>query len=95
MAVPQATVPTGGAVEQVRVQAQVPDWQVCGATHARPQVPQLLLSVAVVTHRPAQSVWPVGQTQRPPEQVVPAGQRLPHIPQLLASVDVLMQRSTQ
>ena len=95
MAVPQATVPTGGAEVQVRTHAQVPAWQVCGDVHARPQVPQLLLSVAVVTQRPAQSVWPVGHTQRPPEQVVPAGQRLPQVPQLAASVETLMHRSTQ
>ena len=95
MAVPHAMVPGAGAAVQVSVQAQVPDWQVCGETHARPQAPQLLLLDEVLTQVVPQSVWPVGQTQRPPEQVVPEGQRLPQVPQLLASVDVLMQVEPQ
>ena len=63
----------------------MPPVQVCPAAQALPQAPQLSRSVAVVTHAPAQAVWPDGHCieamHMPPVQVLPAGQVLPQVPQ--------------
>ena len=59
---------------------------------ARPQAPQLLTSVAVLTQAEPQYVWPVAQPQTPARQSWPVGQRLPHEPQLVASLLRLTQR---
>ncbi len=50
MFVPQATV-AGLVVGQRGVQMQLPDWQVEGEVQTRPHVPQLELSVLVLTQR--------------------------------------------
>ncbi len=95
MAVPHATASGDGAVAQVSVHTHAPDVQLCVDEHTVPQRPQLLRSVAVLTHVEPQSVRPVGHTQRPAEHEVPEGQRLPHAPQLFASVEVFTQAEPQ
>lgn len=95
MAMPHAMVSADGALEQVSVHTQAPAVQLWVDVHAREQPPQLLRSVAVLTHIPPQKVSPVGHTQRPAEHEVPVGQRFPHAPQLLESVAVLTQAVLQ
>ena len=75
--------------------AQPPLTQVVPDGQTLPQAPQLLLSVVVVTQRPAQSVWPEGHWQRPAEHTWPVGHTIPQAPQLTASVEGLTQRVAQ
>lgn len=67
--------------------------QVCEVPHTRPQPPQFLASVAVLTQTPPQLVVPTPQdtTQRPLVQVCPLGQALPHAPQWTRLVLTLTQ----
>jgi hypothetical protein len=46
----------------------------------------LFTSVAVVTHAPAHTVPPPGQTQAPAVQLAPVAHTVPHAPQLRTSV---------
>jgi len=63
--------------------------------HARPQPPQLLLSVCSFTHRPPQADWPAGHVQAPVWQLPPVAQVVPHAPQLFGSVCSLTHEPLQ
>jgi hypothetical protein len=54
-----------------------------GSEHARPHIPQLAGSIAVLVQAPEQLVRPAPQdaAQLPPAQICPEGQLRPHIPQ--------------
>jgi len=56
-----------------------------------PQVPQLLLSLAVVTQLPLQKVRPEGQVHMPLVQLRPPEHTVPQVPQLLLSLAVVRQ----
>jgi hypothetical protein len=55
-------------------------------------MPQLLVSLAVLTQRPPHTVWPVGHEHVPAMHDWPIAQTLPQRPQLLMSVLVATQR---
>ncbi|MFO0605277.1 MAG: hypothetical protein U0324_19010 [Polyangiales bacterium] len=57
-----------------------------------PQPPQLLLSVAVLTHVPLHDTWPVGQAQAPTTQSWPPVHTRPQAPQLLLSAARLVSQ---
>ncbi len=63
--------------------------------HTFAHAPQFELSVAVFTHRPAQTVVPVGHAQRPAVHTWPVRQVTPQPPQFEVSDAVLMQRPPQ
>lgn len=54
--------------------------------HTNPQLPQLLVSVWVLTQPLPQATVPEGQAHAPPVQTCPDGQAVPQVPQLLALV---------
>ena len=56
-----------------------------------PQLPQLLLSAAMLMQFEPHSFWPPAQMQAPPLQVAVAGQTVPQLPQLFESVAVVAQ----
>ena len=58
----------------------------CPEGQTRPHMPQWLVSLAVLTQRPAHTVWPAGQAQVPATHDWPVAQTLPQEPQLLTSV---------
>jgi hypothetical protein len=66
-------------------------------SHTLPQAPQLLTSVEVFLHEPAQSVSLLAQllTQEPPEQTSPLPQALAHFPQLSWSLASVTQAPLQ
>ena len=72
-------------------QVQVLATQVCPSPHARPQAPQLPLSLDVVTHVPLQSVWPAGHAHAPDEHRWPIAHTRPHAPQFALSLVRLAQ----
>lgn len=84
-----------------QVKPQVPLAQLVRALalagHTFAQAPQLLTSVAGVTHCPPQTVCPLPQTPAhwPAAQTWPVGHEVPQVPQLLGSVCVLTQRPEQ
>jgi hypothetical protein len=53
-----------------------------------PQLPQLALLFAALTHTPPHSMVPVGQTHDPLMQIFPSAQALPQAPQLFGSLSV-------
>jgi hypothetical protein len=57
-------------------------------------MPQLLVSLAVLTQRPPHTVCPVGHAQVPAMHDWPIAQTLPQVPQLLMSVPVATQRKS-
>jgi hypothetical protein len=67
---------------------QTPPEHAVPAPHPLPHVPQLVLSVAVSTQSPLQSVPTAPEqeaSQDPAEQCVPFAQTVPHAPQLSGS----------
>jgi hypothetical protein len=60
-----------------------------------PQVPQLLVSLAVSAHELPHSVPPFEQTQVPLWQVCAVGQTCPQVPQLATSVWMFAQAVPQ
>ncbi len=91
MVVPHVTPSGDGALAQVSEHTHAPAVQLCVEVQTVLHAPQLLRSVAVLTHVVPQRVRPVGHAQRPAVQVVPAGQRVPQAPQLFESVAVFTQ----
>jgi hypothetical protein len=81
---PQALCPAGQSATQLLIE------HVSRAAHARPQLPQLLLSTDVSTHRAPQRVCPSGQRSMhaPIVHVWFAAHATPHAPQLPRSVIV-------
>ena len=66
-----------------------PAVQVCPIAHERPHMPQLAVSVIVLTQAVPQRVWPVPQAiipQTPAVQTWPVMQAVPHAPQLARSL---------
>jgi len=63
-----------------------PRTQVAPSGHTRPQVPQLLRSIAVLVHTPAQLICPEAQPQLPAMQISVAAQARPHAPQFRTSL---------
>src|SRR5262249_58313456 len=82
-----------GPAGQVRPHA--PPTQSWPLGPCRPQLPQLLGSLLVLTHVPLQRLCPDGQVQLPPLQLWPPPQTRPQTPQLLASVCRLTQPPAQ
>jgi hypothetical protein len=60
-----------------------------------PQLPQLLLSVAMSTHRPPQKVWPPGHPHEPFVQGSPPVHTVPQAPQLFTLESTSMQLPPQ
>jgi hypothetical protein len=60
-----------------------------------PQVPQLALSMLVLTQTPPHRLCPEGQRQLPCTQLVPPVQAVPQRPQLLGSTAGSMQALPQ
>ncbi len=56
------------------------------AGHARPHIPQLVLSDVVSTHVAPHNICPAGQPHIPAAHTRPAAQTVPHAPQFIASV---------
>jgi hypothetical protein len=77
----------------------MPLLQVDGAVQARPHMPQLAVSLWVLTQvdiAPVpQRVSPVGQAQAPIVQVCPLGHTVPQAPQLALSLAVSTQAMPQ
>lgn len=76
---------------------QTPSTQPRRPPQARPQAPQLFLSVARFTHCDPHAVVPVGHevTHRPVPQTVPVGHTVPHAPQFVGSLAVSVQLDPQ
>jgi hypothetical protein len=76
MQIPEQSVNPVGQVHLLAEQSLPP-------VHFRPQLPQLLESLVRFTHKPEQTVWPVGQlmTQRLLKQIWPEAHLLAHLPQ--------------
>ncbi len=89
------------AVQVVSVAAQVvaqrPRLQTCPLGHARPQAPQLAVSVCRLRHAPAHMASTPGQlkTHAPATQRCPAAQAFPHAPQWAGSPLGSTQRPSQ
>lgn len=84
--VEQSTVGGEQVVVQELAEHRVPPPQTL------PQVPQLLLSLAVLTQVPEHDTWPVGHLQSPATQNCPPEHARPHAPQLLLSADRLVSQ---
>ncbi len=54
--------------------------------HARPHIPQLLVSVCASTHAPTHAVRPAGHAHAPLAQTWPISQTVPQAPQLSGSL---------
>jgi hypothetical protein len=65
------------------------------AAQARPHIPQCARLLSVLTHCPAQIVWPEGHRQLPSTQVALMGHRIAHPPQFAMSLAVSMHRPPQ
>ncbi len=85
---PLAALPSQFPQPALHVKPQVLDEHVVAALaragHALPQDPQLLTSLASVTHVPEHKTWPPAQplTHVPPEHIgVPPEHTRPHTPQ--------------
>ncbi len=76
----QSVVPGGHTVTHVPAEQRVP------VAQARPQVPQLRLSLRTFTHAPAQSTVPDAHEHAPDAQACPPEHARPHAPQLALSL---------